>query len=150
MDIELLKTELAKAAYAGLSDQAAADALNAATIERPRERFINERTIFSVLGGADGEAFMQGIEAASLQNPVIKRALKWLEPNQAGVDIGLPLTRDMLDSLVAAGALNAESVAAVQALGVEMVSRAQEMGLGVVEVDDIAYVRQIMGVTANG
>ncbi len=81
---------------------------------RPRTRMITERGVISILGPIEGEALLQGLEqfaAATLpvEHPLaahhagIKRIIGWLKPPSEGVDIGDPLTAQLLGTLAALG-----------------------------------------------
>lgn len=96
--------------------------------KRLSERLITERGVVSLLGPVDGDAFLTGIETfcsttlpaqhpLKAAQPGIRRVVSWLKPGAEGVDIGNPLTHQMLDTLVASGDLNAAHVAAVKAAG---------------------------------
>lgn len=82
---------------------------------RVRPRLITERGVISILGPIDGEALLQGLEqwaAATLpvEHPLaahhagIRRIIGWLKPPSEGVDIGDPLTAQLLGTLAALGA----------------------------------------------
>lgn len=79
---------------------------------RPRTRLITERGVISGLGPIEGEALLQGLEgfASSVLPPEhplaayhagIKRIIGWLKPPSEGVDIGDPLTANLLGTLAA-------------------------------------------------
>lgn len=81
---------------------------------RPRTRMITERGVISILGPIEGEALLQGLEqfaAATLpvEHPLaahhagIRRIIGWLKPPSEGVDIGDPLTAQLLGTLAALG-----------------------------------------------
>lgn len=81
---------------------------------RPRPRLITERGVISILGPIEGEALLQGLEqfaAATLpvEHPLtahhagIRRIIGWLRPPSEGVDIGDPLTAQLLQTLAAIG-----------------------------------------------
>jgi len=44
----------------------------------------------------DGETVCQTIEAVALQNPIVKRAWRWAEPGNPGLDVGDVRVRAML------------------------------------------------------
>jgi hypothetical protein len=82
---------------------------------RPRPRLITERGVISILGPIEGEGLLQGLEqwaAATLpvEHPLaahhagIRRIIGWLKPPSEGVDIGDPLTAQLLGTLAALGA----------------------------------------------
>lgn len=81
---------------------------------RPRTRMITERGVISILGPIEGEALLHGLEqfaAATLpaEHPLaahhagIRRIIGWLRPPSEGVDIGDPLTAQLLQTLAAIG-----------------------------------------------
>lgn len=81
---------------------------------RVRPRLITERGVISILGPIEGEALLQGLEqfaAATLpvEHPLaahhagIRRIIGWLRPPSEGVDIGDPLTAQLLQTLAAIG-----------------------------------------------
>lgn len=81
---------------------------------RPHTRMITERGVISILGPIEGEALLQGLEqfaAATLpvEHPLaahhagIRRIIGWLRPPSEGVDIGDPLTAQLLQTLAAIG-----------------------------------------------
>ena len=66
----------------------------------------------------EGETVMQIFEQAAIQNPVLKRALTWLEPANGGVDIGAPATRALLDSLATLNIITSAQTEILKALAV--------------------------------
>lgn len=97
---------------------------------RMRSRFylVTERTVVSVLGVIAGEQFLQALESFAVatlaaEHPLaayqsgIARQLAWLKRD--GLDVGNEAARSMMDALVSAGTLNADSVSTIKALGVE-------------------------------
>jgi hypothetical protein len=132
MDYQALHDAIAAdpgaSALAGAGDRAGC-AARAAQLLPPAvaSTYVNERGIFAAFADpADGERFMQGLEtvAAGLPaatppvpaNPVVKRALAWMQPNNGGIDVGHPGVRAMLDQMAAAGAITAAAAATVKAL----------------------------------
>ena len=95
------------ALVAARNDTAIAAALSVGRT-RLQSRLITERGVISALGPIEGEALLQGLEgfaAAALppEHPLaahhagIKRVIGWLRPPSEGVDIGDPLTQQLLD-----------------------------------------------------
>lgn len=110
------------------NDVAIAEALSEGRI-RYQARLITERGIISALGPVEGEALLAGLEsfaASSLapEHPLfaahagIKRVIGWLRAPAEGVDIGDPLTHQLLDTMVALGVqgVTGPRVAAIKAL----------------------------------
>ena len=109
-------------------DSNIADALSTGRT-KPQQRLITERGVISALGPVEGEALLQGLEAfaaATLppEHPLaahhagIKRVISWLKPPSEGVDIGDPLTQQLLVTMVALGVsgITAPRVSALLAL----------------------------------
>lgn len=101
------------ALVAARNDTAIAAALSTGRT-RLVSRLITERGVISALGPVDGEALLAGLEAfaaAALppEHPLavhhagIKRVIGWLRPPSEGVDIGDPLTQQLLGTMVALG-----------------------------------------------
>ncbi|MDB5937255.1 MAG: hypothetical protein JWQ01_4599 [Massilia sp.] len=79
--------------------------------------FLNERSIVAIFPNpGDGEAALQGFEAAAQSNPLFARVVRWLKPEAGGVDFGLASTRASLDILRKANALTPEAVARLKAV----------------------------------
>ena len=116
------------ALVAARNDTAIAAALSVGRIKYA-PRLITERGIISALGPVHGEALLAGLEAFAAEtlpeghplkaaHPGIKRVIGWLKAPAEGVDIGDPLTHQLLDTMVALGVqgVTAERVAAIKAL----------------------------------
>ena len=116
------------ALVAARRDREIAAALSAGRT-RYAPRLITERGVISALGPIEGEGLLAGLEAfaaATLpaEHPLyaahagISRVIGWLKPPSEGVDIGDPLTRQLLDTMVALGVsgVTAPRVAAIKAL----------------------------------
>ena len=124
----LADDDLAALAATG-ADASIAAALNAVSGTRIVSRFINERTLLDAFQDpADGEAVLQALEALVATDPaglseamqglqlMVTRAMRWMLPSEAGVDIGSPQVRALLDALVTATVLNQTQATAVKAL----------------------------------
>ncbi len=92
------------------------------------ELLVNERGLYARLGPQMAEAILQTLEAVAQADAVVKRALKWLEPSQGGLDMGSPHVRGMVAQMQAANLLTAEQAAALLALPREL-SRAESIGI---------------------
>jgi hypothetical protein len=80
-------------------------------------RLIDETSFFRAFADpTEAETVLQTLEAIGDQNPVVKRFLKFLGPGSYGLDMGNPMLRAMLDSMVGTTPLTADQVAAVKAL----------------------------------
>ena len=67
-------------------------------------RMLNERTVLGLIGLADGETFMQSLEAAP-DSTIPARVKAWFKPSEAGIDIGSPTAVQLVDSMAKAGAI---------------------------------------------
>lgn len=134
--------------YAALDDRAAAERLNAPDRTVPASRLISERGVLTdyAPGPVAADALLGKLEAvANSASPlagVVRRAMRFLQTPE-GLDIGHPVTHQLIDQLVAAAALTAEEGAALKALGLRTVSRAQELGLGAVTTHDVTMARSM-------
>jgi hypothetical protein len=91
-------------------------------------------TILNLLGPEDGEACLQGLEAAALVNPVVARAVRILKQAsglgtpQAGIDLGFPSVQAMLTTLAQANFITAGARETLAAAGTRLWSRAEVLG----------------------
>lgn len=107
----------AAAAFAAVGADGDAAAAVAATLPpTTRPTYVTTRVLHAAFGPDAAEAVLGAIAAAAASNPVLARVLTWVDPNQGGIDVGNPITREQLDALAAAGVLAAGQVAAIKAL----------------------------------
>lgn len=105
MDYQTLAVELAKPAYSGLTDQEAADALNAATETTVVSRFGSLRTLAALLTAEEYATVRGTLDAAAAQSVVVADMLAMLklpgddQGNGGGIDLGNAAVRAMLDQL---------------------------------------------------
>lgn len=92
------------------------------------ELLINERKLYADLGPTLAEGILQALEAAGQVNPVVKRALKWLEPSQGGLALASVYTRGMIAQLQAMEVLTSEQANALLGMPREF-SRAESIGI---------------------
>jgi len=144
MNLEALKTELAKPEYAELSDQAAADAINAPsiTVAAPGT-YLTELGVLDILGTEAGEMFLAALEITQNAMPVLKRAVRRLQ-GELGIDVGNATVRGQLQALAAAQVITPESVAALLAHGSKQISIAESNGWGVVGDGTVRSARESM------
>lgn len=81
---------------------------------------LTERGLYKELGPVMAETVLQKLEgyaaAEQAYSALVKRFLKWLEPNNDGVDFGLQSTLDMAGALTQGGLLSTEEFAAINLL----------------------------------
>lgn len=82
-----------------------------------QETRLTELSILSLYGNPlDGETVMQTIETVADTNPVVRRILKWLQPNAPGVDMGDARVRQLLVTPVASGGVGLSPILAAPML----------------------------------
>lgn len=149
MDYQILAAELREAAYAGMSDERAADALNAVNVLAYRPV-----SVAALASAAYGMGLTVRLRAAirDTQAPVelvavCESLLDLLKAPFPTVDFfeadGSPdaATGAMLAMLSAAGLLSEAEVEQLQALAIVRASRASQLSLPSVTADDIAIAR---------
>lgn len=119
------------ALVAARKDTQIAAALSAGRV-RYVSRLLTERGVISALGPVEGEALLAGLESfagstlpeghpLAAYHAGIKRVIGWLKPPSEGVDVGDPLTHQLLDTMVVVGVagVTAPRVAAVKGLAAQ-------------------------------
>jgi hypothetical protein len=85
--------------------------------------YVNERGVFAAFADpADAEHVMEALEALAPTNPVIKRALDWMQPNNGGIDLSFASVRTMLDQMAAGGAITTAQAGTLKALAQQPVN----------------------------
>lgn len=98
----------AKALADAGNDAGAAAAISATLPLTIGEFMLTERGVFKAFANpTDAETVMQTLEGVAAANPadvpiapVVKRALKWMQPNNGGVDVGNAALRQVLDAIL--------------------------------------------------
>lgn len=111
------------------------DLLNTPNRSGIKSRFINARTVLSELG-LEGVAILDAFEAAASQVSAVKWILPFLS-TETGVDVGNPVSRQVIDQLASGGLLTTEQAAKVKALALQPMSRAEQLGLAPVQITDV-------------
>ena len=89
--------------------------------------YINERAIYAAFSNPMDAAQVMGALAAIAAgnttanppvpaNPIVAAALRWLEPNNGGIDVSNPNVSGMLDSMATAGAITTAQAGTIKAL----------------------------------
>ena len=140
-DYAALAAELAKPAYAGLSDAAAATALNTPIIEPTGERV----PISEIQRVAFDRGKLLGILQAAQQGNAAALAAQYLFVSARfdTVDIGNPQFTHTVAALLSAGLLDADDIAAVQSLATRTTSIAIRIFGSPVTSADIAHARSL-------
>jgi len=111
--------------------------LNELVYQKHKTRFITARTVLAeVVGGAD---ILDKLELAAQTNSAVKWAMRFITTD--GIDIGYPVTQQLLDSLVGS-TLTQSECDALKSLALQPASRA--------EVLNIKYVTEADVITALG
>lgn len=84
---------------------------------------MTERGLYKALGPVMAETILQKMAGYAAANQsysaVVARSLRWLEPNNDGVDFGDPTVLGLIDALTAAGLLTVEENAAIKSLSLK-------------------------------
>lgn len=122
--IEKLQEELALPAYQGLTDQQAADLLNA-EITVSQEYMLTDIRLAAAIGTAKTVAV---IEAFKAQGDAVSL---WIVEKLAGtgLDVGNPEAPAFVTPLVAGGVITQEEADMVLALGTATTTRAKQIGI---------------------
>lgn len=152
-DYAALRALLAEEPYAGMDDAAAAAALNAATVERPRRfRWREARRVAQMAGtwplvvvrarqtptlppaGAQDMAILAAINAVGMDDD------QEIDPTNASEWAAFSAG---LSALTASGDLSEAVADAIRALGVETVTPAQSVGWELVSAAEVARARSM-------
>ena len=143
-----LRDELARPDYAGLDDQAAADAVNSRTVavRRPVPTWqVRQAAI-------EGGFWPSLVEARSSPSPHTRAlaisALAWID-DQSGtiqtIDLDRPSVVALLDALVAVGIATRDQADAVRALGDAVIPWTESVGLPEVGIGLVRIARRSIG-----
>ncbi len=142
MNYESLSNELKDAAYAELSDSAAAESLNAVTVTC--RQLV---PLWQVKKHALENGYWLLIKAAALdtQHPAYAAAASAVEfvsdTRFENLDMDLVSTKAMIAGLVATSVMTAAQAEALDAMADYSVSRAAQLGLSLVSTDDVGIAR---------
>lgn len=136
MDYGALKTLLAQEPYASLSDEEAADALNAKTVTVAYSRFVSYRTLMAELPTTDYRTMRATFQTAAESDVLLADADAAMSAEAGGLDFGHATARAMIDTLFAA-----DLAATLKALAEHLVSPAEAAGIGAVQIPDVEIAR---------
>lgn len=103
---------------------AIAEAMNKVVGKAPAPRIVNARHVLAELG-MDGAVALDKLESASITNPVVRWAVKFLTGE--GLDVGHPMSQSMLDQLAQAAVLTRTEADALKALALADQTRAEAL-----------------------
>ncbi len=146
--MSILSDELSKPQYVGLTDQAAADAVNAKTVSVEQTVAIHKLKEYAILNGIWPK--LKAGQANS--NPVVAAlcvsVLDWVDdPRISTLDVNKPEVQAMLDGLVSAGIMSSSNKADVVAMGSKVVSWTSQNGLPEIGIGLVQNARKEMGVS---
>ena len=141
--MSILSDELSKPEYAGLSDQAAADAINAKTVTVQQTVQIHKVKEYAIINGIWPK--LKAGQANSNQQvaALCISVLDWVDdPRISTLDVNKPEVQSMLDGLVTAGIMSAGNKADVVAMGSKVVSWTSQNGLPEVGIGLVQNARK--------
>jgi hypothetical protein len=112
-----------------------AEMMNARIYSMAKEKFVSARTVLAEHGVA-GAQILDKLESASSSNSAVKWAMRFVTQD-AGIDIGHPTTRSLLDSMIPAGVLTQAEVNLLKDMAIQPASRAEILGIGYVNEQDV-------------
>jgi hypothetical protein len=141
--VSILSDELSKPQYVGLTDQAAADAVNAKTVSVEQTVAIHKLKEYAILNGIWPK--LKAGQANS--NPVVAAlcvsVLDWVDdPRISTLDVNKPEVQAMLDGLVSAGIMSSSNKADVVAMGSHTASWTSQNGLPEVGIGLVINARK--------
>lgn len=143
MDYHVLAVEIQQPQYAEMTDQQAADALNAATIH------VRRRVAISRLQATAMEQSVYVSLRTAIVTPetppqllaLCQTVLDLVEARFDDIDLDNPRAQAMFGALQQYGVINATQAAAIDALADATTSRAAQLGLGYVAPGDVEQAR---------
>jgi hypothetical protein len=145
MNYQALIDELRNPQYQGLSDQAAADLLNALTVQVRRMVPTSE-----IIQHATQNRYRSKLELAKLDplSPCREVAIDILayidSPKTSNVDMDIAETKDMLVAMVSCGFASQATVDKLKALANVTIKWTESVGLGSVDAQLVARLRERM------
>lgn len=107
--------------------------LNRQQYTKIKSRFVTARTVLAEVPG--GAEVLDKLEAAGATNSAVKWAMRFMLSD--GIDVGFPVTQQLLDGLVAGGVLTQSESDSLKNLALQPASRAEVLGLAAVTEQDI-------------
>ena len=143
--------ELRKPIYQGLSDQAAADLLNALTVKKRQLVKIADLKAFAMKEGFYPDIVLDAQSAIDINQRKLCLSL-WLWIDDPGgriehADLDLPKAKELLSGLVAYGYIDLDQRAQIEAMAEKTVRWVDEIGFGTV---GDGHVRSFRGGLENG
>jgi len=125
-----LAIELSKPEYAGLSDQAAADAINAKTVAVHQTVAIAKIKEYAIVNGIWPKVKAGQSSANAVVAALCVSIIDWVDdPRISTLDVNLPQVQAMLSGLVSSSLLTEQQKSEVIAMGSKQVSWTSQNGL---------------------
>jgi hypothetical protein len=148
MDYNILREELARDEYKSLSDQEAADALNAATVPAVRNVPTREIATWAAANGVMTALYMVNLtpDAPIELKAIVQTLLAVLERLDdwhivAGVGQPTPAASAMMAALMQAGILDEKQADELIGMATTYTSRGEQLGLGLVLAGHVQMIR---------
>jgi hypothetical protein len=128
--MSILSDELSKPQYASLSDQAAADAINAKTVTVQQTVAIHKLKEYAIINGIWPKLKVGQASSIPQVAALCVSVLDWVDdPRISTLDVNKPEVQAMLDGLVSAGIMSSSNKADVVAMGSHTASWTSQNGL---------------------
>ncbi len=141
--MSILSDELSKPQYASMTDQQAADAVNAKTVSVEQTVQIHKVKEYAILSGIWPK--LKAGQASSIPQvaALCVSVLDWVDdPRISTLDVNKPEVQAMLDGLVSAGIMSASNKADVVAMGSHTASWTSQNGLPEVGIGLVQNARK--------
>lgn len=112
--------------------------LNNPIYQKHKSRFVTARTVLAEV--ANGAEILDKLEAAAQANSSVKWAMRFITTD--GIDVGYPVTQQLLDQLATAGVLTQAEATSLKDLSLQPASRAEVLDLPVVTEQ---HIREALG-----
>lgn len=141
--MSVLSDELSKQPYAGLSDQQAADAINAKTVTIEQPVAISALKQYAILQGIWPKIKLGQQSSNQQQAALCMSILDWVEdPRISTINVNMLEVKAMLSSLVSFAILTQQQMNEIVAMGTNVVSWTSTVGLPEVGVGLVINARK--------
>lgn len=146
--MSVLSDELSKQQYANLSDQAAADAINAKTVTIEQPVAISALKQYAILQGIWPNIKLGQQSSNQQQAGLCMSILDWVDdPRISTINVNMLEVKAMLSALVGFSILTQQQMSEVVAMGSKVVSWTSTVGLPEIGVGLVINARKEMGVS---
>ena len=140
-----LVIELSKPQYIMLTDQAAADLINAKTVVVQQSVAIRDLKTYAIFGGIWPRLLAGQLSSNQQVAGLCTSVIAWVDdPRISTVDINLPQVQAMLTQLVAATIMTQQQMADIVAMGLKTVSWTSTVGLPEIGIGLVRNARKEM------